>query len=329
MPRRWIATLFLPAAAVFSACGTPSDISDGRDETAASRAGAEIAAELGIAHPAVIAHRGASWDAPESTRPAYELARKLGADYLEADLQRTADGRIVAFHDETLDRTTNVAEVFPDRAGDRIETFTYDELMRLDHGGWFNETYPDRARDSFEGLGVVTLEDLIDIAEAGDHTPGLYLETKSAPNHPGIEDDIVEILEAAGWMPGGDIIFQSFHILSVERLVDLAPRLPVVYLISWGMAAQHGFDHHLMLADGLGAAGVGPNGRLGSPANTAAAHERGLLVHHYTINEREEMEQLLDAGSDGIFTDRPDLGLEAYGRSGPLDPGAKLERLGY
>ncbi|MFU7548478.1 glycerophosphodiester phosphodiesterase family protein, partial [Pseudomonas paraeruginosa] len=66
--------------------------------------------------PAGIAHRGASTDAPEDTAAAYLLARDHGADYLEADVQRSRDGVLDALHDDTLERTTDVAEVIPGRA---------------------------------------------------------------------------------------------------------------------------------------------------------------------------------------------------------------------
>jgi glycerophosphoryl diester phosphodiesterase len=75
--------------------------------------GKELAERLGVPRPAIIAHRGASYFAPEETGPAYLLAREMGVDYLELDLQRTKDGVLIALHDDDLRRTTNVAEVFP------------------------------------------------------------------------------------------------------------------------------------------------------------------------------------------------------------------------
>src|SRR5262245_231856 len=68
------------------------------------------------AKPTLIAHRGASAEAPEHTRAAYELALKHGADFVEPDLQLTKDGVLVCLHDTTLERTTNVAQIFPDRS---------------------------------------------------------------------------------------------------------------------------------------------------------------------------------------------------------------------
>ena len=92
--------------------------------------GSTLCTKIPIPCDAVIAHRGASYQAPESTRPAYLLARDLGVDYLELDLQGTQDGVLVAVHDNSLGRNTNVAEVFPDRADAPVSSFTLDELKQ-------------------------------------------------------------------------------------------------------------------------------------------------------------------------------------------------------
>lgn len=152
-----------------------------------------IAAAHGIPHPAVIAHRGASFDAPESTAAAYKLARDLGADYLEMDLQRSKDGVLFALHDDNLQRTTDVASKFPERKDSPATAFTMAELKTLDAGSWFNSKYPDRARPSYAGLKILTLDEIIDIARANpQHKPGLYIETKEPQLFPGIEHDLKE-----------------------------------------------------------------------------------------------------------------------------------------
>src|SRR5262245_26505606 len=91
-----------------------------------------------------VAHRGASAYAPEHTLAAYKLALQQGADYVEQDLQITKDGVLVCLHDLTLERTTNVEDVFPDRFkmdGDKktwpVADFTLAEIKRLDAGSWF------------------------------------------------------------------------------------------------------------------------------------------------------------------------------------------------
>ena len=93
----------------------------------------------------LVAHRGASAYAPEHTLAAYRLALEQRADYVEQDLALTRDGVLVCLHDPTLERTTNVEAVFPDRA--RVVNgakrwfavdFTLDEIKQLDAGSWFN-----------------------------------------------------------------------------------------------------------------------------------------------------------------------------------------------
>src|SRR5437870_4846146 len=93
----------------------------------------------------LIAHRGASGYAPEHTLAAYRLAIAQGADFVEPDLQITKDGVLVCLHDATLERTTDVRRVFPDRArvvNDRktwpVVDFTMEEVQRLDAGSWMN-----------------------------------------------------------------------------------------------------------------------------------------------------------------------------------------------
>ena len=186
---------------------------------------------------AVIAHRGSTFWTPEETEAAYRWARNMGADYLEADLQLTSDGVIIALHDVELKRTTNIEEVFPDRADSPASAFTYDELLQLDAGSWFNEANPEQAREGFvtEKQTILTLEDLIMIAQGmrlkrdpvtreriytkqiqedgsvnyifdyevdkqdAGHRPGIYIETKEPSVNPGIEQAVYQELDQLGW----------------------------------------------------------------------------------------------------------------------------------
>ncbi len=316
--------------------------------------GRDIAARIDVPYPAVVAHRGASYLAPEATGPAYYLARDIGADYLEADLQRTADGVIIVFHDDTPVRTTDAALVFPGRENDLIETFTYDELLQLDAGSWFNEAFPDLARSSYAGLNILTLDELIDIIEAGGNNPGLYLETKSADRHAGYEETIVEILQNRGWVdnaPGlaapdtaaneavgavsvntaagpARVVFQSFYPESIVRLQQLAPDVPRVLLVSQEIAAAEGWDT-LMEQASTTANGIGPVGYASWPWIVGSAHRAGLIVHPYTINAAWQMKLLSFFGADGFFTDRSDLALETLNKGGPVDLEAIFARFGY
>ncbi|MGF6402158.1 glycerophosphoryl diester phosphodiesterase [Pseudomonas frederiksbergensis] len=207
-----------------------------------------LATRLGIPHPAVIAHRGASFDAPESTAAAYKLARDLGADYLELDLQRSKDGVLFALHDNNLQRTTDVATKFPERKDSQANEFTIAELKTLDAGSWFNRAYPDRARPGYAGLKILTLDEIIDIAQGNPlHKPGLYIETKEPKQFPGIERDLKDKLQDRGWLsPAGSklaksnlavgqgkgkVVLQTFEKSSLELLEKEMPKVPKILLL--------------------------------------------------------------------------------------------------
>ena len=117
---------------------------------------------------AVVAHRGASAYAPEHTLEAYRLAIKQGADFVEQDLAVTKDGVLVCIHDLTLDRTTNVEEVFPDRFSEHtsgtiparrwlVADFTLAEIKQLDAGSWFDPR--------FAGARIPTFQEAIDLVQ--------------------------------------------------------------------------------------------------------------------------------------------------------------------
>jgi glycerophosphoryl diester phosphodiesterase len=325
--------------------------------------GKELAERLGVPRPVIIAHRGASYFAPEETSPAYLLAREMGVDYLELDLQRTKDGVLIARHDDDLRRTTNIAEVFPGREMGTVDKFTFAELQSLDAGSWFNIRFPDRARASFKNVRILRLEDVINIAEGGLHQPGLYIETKSARRYPGVEKQLVEILTARGWIRplsrgvsesprterarvAARVIFQSFEPDSLALLKELAPQVPAVLLIDEIMMRKDGWDDLLRRAKQVGV-GIGtwgyqwsrdpgwsikdaPNRYLTTwPWYTGQAHRAGLLVHPWTVDDRWEMWMVSLFGAEGFFTNRSDLALLFYGRADHIDLKPIWERIGY
>ena len=314
--------------------------------------GKQLAKDLGLPRPAVIAHRGASYLAPEATRPAYLLARELGADYLELDLQRTRDEVLIALHDRDLLRTTNVREVFPERAKDPPEAFTFAELHKLDVGSWFNARFPERARASFTGVSILRLEEILDIAEDGSNRPGLFIEMKTPSRYPGIERQLVETLTARGWIGNHrgrhrpKFIFASFEPESLALLKELAAEVPAVLLIDEVMMRKEGWDGLLRQAQQLGV-GIGTWGYRWArgpdwsvqhaprryvttwPRYTGAAHRAGLLVYPWAIDARWEMWMAHLAGADGIFTNRPDIALAFYGRPAPKDLATLWKTIGY
>jgi len=325
--------------------------------------GKQLAERVGVPRPAIIAHRGASYLAPEETGPAYLLAREMGVDYLELDLQRTKDGVLIAVHDDDLRRTTNIADVFPGREMDTVDKFTFAELQSLDAGSWFNLRFPDRARAYFTNVRIRRLEDVMKIAEGRFHKPGLYIETKAARRFPGIEKQLVGILTARGWIrpllrgvfesPQTErarvparVIFQSFEPDSLALLKQLAPQVPAVFLIDETMMRKEGWNALLSKAKQVGV-GIGtwgyhwsrdpawsikdaPNRYLTTwPWYTGQAHRAGLLVHPWAVDDRWEMWMVSLFGADGLFTNRPEVALVFYDRADHVDLKAMWERIGY
>src|SRR5687767_7481343 len=111
-----------------------------------------------------IAHRGASGSAPEHTLAAYQLALEHRADFVEPDLAVTRDGVLICLHDDTLERTSNIAQVFPNRPSANVpgrgpdkrwlaNDFTLEEIRRLDAGSWFDP--------KFAGTRIPTFQEMI------------------------------------------------------------------------------------------------------------------------------------------------------------------------
>lgn len=180
---------------------------------------------------AIIAHRGSEFWAPEESEAAMRWARNIGADYLEIDVQMTKDGVILALHDENLCRTTDIENHYPNKEDLYTSSFMFSELLKLDIGSWFNDANPERARASFVGLDMLTVEDVLAIAEGkrikrdengkriahydeegnylgceyeadpydNGNRPGVYIETKSPSYFPGVEAKLRALLEKNGW----------------------------------------------------------------------------------------------------------------------------------
>jgi glycerophosphoryl diester phosphodiesterase len=274
----------------------------------------------------LVAHRGASAYAPEHTVESYQLALKQGADFVEQDLQITRDGVLVCLHDLTLERTTNVKEIFSTGFREElvdgtpvrhwyVSDFTLREIKQLDAGSWFDVR--------FKGTRVPTFQEAIDLVRG---KAGLYPETKAPEVYSqrgfDMERLVLDVLRknrldkrsAARHTP---VIIQSFSPESLRKLSGtLNTKLPLVLLINAEMRARW------LTAAGLAeakqfASGIGPAKTLLDKDLVRQAHALGLSVTPYTFRLtdigrfktlREEMSYYLyDLGVDALFTDNPDL----------------------
>jgi glycerophosphoryl diester phosphodiesterase len=283
------------------------------------------AARQPVSRKAVVAHRGASAYAPEHTLAAYRMAIAQGADYVEQDLAVTSDGVLICLHDESLERTTDVEEVFPDRAtvdpasGRRrwlAIDFTLAEIQRLDAGRWFGET--------FAGERVPTWEEAV--AAVGS-SAGLYpeLKTPSLYRARGVDQTalFVESVKRLGLdrRPAGSLIVQSFDDQPLRELAKALPQIPRTLLIDAADGARWlAADRFADIA--TFATGIGPSKGLldGRPDVVRDAHTAGLTVTPYTFTTRyassvparfrdvaDEMRYYLEElNVDALFTDNPD-----------------------
>src|ERR671921_1473034 len=168
-----------------------------------------------------IGHRGASAYAPEHTFAAYDLALAQGADYIEIDLQMTADGELVALHDKTLNRTADAPEGVPERyCRGLVSKKTLEQIKMCDAGSWFSPEYASLE----EPLRIPTLEEIF---ERYGTSVNYYIETKNPDAAPGMEEELVRLLGEYGLLPDPNepanwqVLIQSFSAESLMKIHEL------------------------------------------------------------------------------------------------------------
>ena len=272
-----------------------------------------------------VAHRGASAYAPEHTLAAYRLALEQGADYVEQDLAVTKDGVLVCIHDPTLERTTNVEELFPDRASTVtwegktrprawfVNDFTLAEIKTLDAGSWFGA--------KFKGERIPTFDEAVALVQG---KAGVFPELKTPEVYEGRNVDferlVADALERNG-LRGATadrktpVILQTFNEGTAKRLAALRIGVPVVLLLR----ESKGWDSPAKVKEWKAfVQGFGPSKDIlaANPTLVQWAHDEGMTVVPYTFRSanagkfpdvKAEMDHFLyTLGVDGLFTDNPD-----------------------
>lgn len=273
------------------------------------------------AQPLVIAHRGASGYLPEHTLEAYSLAYGQGADLIEPDVVLSRDNVLVCSHDLTLERTTNVEEVFPlrKRADGKWYVIDFDwseiESLTVD-GPWVRGTSAGH-----KGLRKVRLSEMAALLERLNETTGrsvgIIPEPKNAAFHQAEGKDLVAALDAAvRSMKDLRVVIQSFEAEALKKFQSLGTPGERVFLFSTlpalesagGLAGVKGF-----------ASGIGPNWRLleTGPLLTDA-RKAGLRVYPWTFDaDVSVMKRYFgEKAVDGLFTDFPDKGVAARSSGG-------------
>lgn len=215
-----------------------------------------------------IGHRGAAGHAPENTLASVEKAILLGADLIEVDVQRTSDGHLVIIHDKRIDRTTN--------GTGSVSGLSLRALRELDAGA---------------GQCIPTVEELLQTAEG---RVGLILELKVK----GLAEQVCKSVYHSGFT--GQVIYASFLHDEVRFIREVDPRAKTMALFGRLL------HDPIMAAQNAKASHIGFSYITVTKSMVEACHQRGLVVFAYTVNDRQDIKEVMSLGVDGIVSDFPD-----------------------
>lgn len=257
----------------------------------------------GPPRPWVLAHQGGDGLWPGDTLYAFERAAALGVDVLEMDVHSTKDGVLVLMHDETVDRTTDGSGL--------IKEMTFDEIRQLDAG--YDWTQEGSQATIYRGQGIVVpaLEELFQAF------PGMHMNIEIKQSEPSIAEHVCQLIRQ--YNMNDLVLVVSFNTESIQEFRQVCPEVAT----AGAEDEVRGFfiRHLLFLAPtytpSFNAVQVPEySGGLHvlTPRFIEDAQKRNLEVHAWTINEKEEMQRLLEMNIDGIITDYPDRLIEVLGR---------------
>lgn len=256
-----------------------------------------------------VAHRGACGTHPENTLVACAEALRQGAEVIEVDVQRSADGELMVVHDSTVRRTSDIAEILPDRADCRIGELTLSELRKLDAGSWFD--------GRFRGAGIPTLAELLDLL-AGRAT--LLIELKWPERSPGTEEHLVaELRRCLGSALDGPDTPVAVQVDSVPRLRQLRDALPpaVPMCLMTGLTDPLPLGDFDEFADWVSC--YVPLGRVLPPGYIERVHAHGVRVCPWTVDAPEALATMRAEGVDAVVTNHiPVAGPALRGEPSPL-----------
>lgn len=234
----------------------------------------------------IIAHRGASYDAPENTVAAIRLAWDQKADGSEFDIYLTKDGKIAVMHDKDAKRTAGVSKVVPE--------VTLEELRALDVGKWKGA--------KFAGEKVPTLDEMLATVPTGKT---VFIEVKCGPE---IVPELVRVLQASKLRAEQTPVI-SFNAAVIAAVKKARPDVPAYWLV--GLTPKKGTapptaaaliaKAREIKADGLDLSAS----EVLDEAFAKAVREAGLKLYVWTVNDAEVAKRMVRLGVDGITTDRP------------------------
>ncbi|RRD50208.1 glycerophosphodiester phosphodiesterase [Arachnia propionica] len=238
---------------------------------------------------AIWAHRGASAYAPENTIPAFQQAIDMGADGVEFDVQRSADGHLVVIHDETVNRTSNGVG--------KVVDLTLEQLRRCNFSNGFVGT---------RHVQIPTLREVLELLAPTGLTINIELKN-SVEFYPGMECEVVALVEEAGLQER--VIYSSFNHFSLANLRGIVPKEHLGLLYSDGLYDPWNY------ANQFGAGCLHPHYyALRQPNYMWLCHEAGVRTTTWTVDDEAEFKRLLALGVDAIITNFPDRGRRVIDR---------------
>jgi glycerophosphoryl diester phosphodiesterase len=233
--------------------------------------------------PYFFAHRGASTCAPENTLASFQMAFDQGARLIEFDVKLSVDKQVVVIHDQTVDRTTN--------GKGKVNQLTLSMLKRLDAGSWFDE--------KFRGETIPTLDEVFNIF-GKKHYLNVELTNYASPFDK-LVDKVTGLVRKHGLE--NRVLFSSFFPTNLIRAHRLLPDVPCGQLILKGRSGwwERAWSRLIDVQ------AVHPYTSDVTGDSVAHAHNRGRLVHVWTVNDPTDMQRLRNLKVDGIFTDDPQL----------------------
>ncbi len=222
----------------------------------------------------VTAHRGASSMYPENTMSAFQGAKELGADWIELDVQQTKDQKLVVLHDTNLKRTTGVNK--------NTWEMTQEEIQSLDAGSFFKK--------EFKGERIPLLEEVLEFAKANNIK--LNIELKPTGKEVDFEASVVDLVNAYDFQNNCVITSQVYEVLENVKKVD--PNIKTVYV----MSLAYGDITKLTAADSFSIEASSVTKTL-----VEKVHNAGKEIYAWTVNTKENMEQMIRLKVDNIITD--------------------------
>lgn len=241
--------------------------------------------------PRVIAHRGASAKFPENTMLSFRKAIKRGADWIEMDVQRSKDGRLVVFHDWSLRRTTNVEKEFPKLKSPSVGDLSYKKLRKLDAGKW--------KKKKFKGAKIPPLKQVLKLGKK--HDVKMLVELKNPGRYPHVTKKTLKLFNQLNLMKHGHkndrVQLQSFNKRTMRYAARRSPKVEIGLLYP---------DPPVTLKRLRWAQNINAYHReVERKYIRRAQRDHNIRVYVWTVNGNRGIKRAMRMNANGIITDRP------------------------